>query len=83
MNILMIILAVVGGAVLSMQAAIGGKLGSNVGVFRSAFLTFSTGALVTALLIFSLSQSMHLHCWMFQNGSYWGLFVVCLISLLW
>lgn len=52
MNILMIILAVVGGAVLSMQAAIGGKLGSNVGVFRSAFLTFSIGALVTALLIF-------------------------------
>ncbi len=37
MNILMIILAVVGGAFLSMQAAIGGKLGSNVGVFRSAF----------------------------------------------
>lgn len=52
MNILMIILAVVGGAVLSMQAAIGGKLGSHVGVFRSAFLTFSVGALVTALLIF-------------------------------
>jgi len=51
-NILMIILAVVGGAVLSMQAAIGGKLGSHVGVFRSAFLTFSVGALVTALLIF-------------------------------
>lgn len=52
MNILMIILAVIGGAFLSMQAAIGGKLGSSVGVFRSAFLTFSTGALVTALLIF-------------------------------
>lgn len=52
MNILMIIMAVVGGAVLSMQAAIGGKLGSHVGVFRSAFLTFAVGALVTALLIF-------------------------------
>ncbi|MFP2514188.1 DMT family transporter [Buttiauxella agrestis] len=52
MNILMIFLAVIGGAVLSMQAAINGKLGSNVGVFRSAFLTFSVGALVTALLIF-------------------------------
>lgn len=52
MNIVMIILAVIGGAVLSMQAAINGKLGSQVGVFRSAFLTFSVGALVTALLIF-------------------------------
>ena len=48
----MIVLALIGGATLSMQAAIGGKLGSNVGVFRCAFLTFSVGALVTALLIF-------------------------------
>lgn len=52
MNIIMIILAVVGGACLSVQAAMNGKLGSKVGVFRSAFLTFSIGALVTALLIF-------------------------------
>jgi len=52
MNIVMIILAVIGGAVLSIQAAINGKLGSQVGVFRSAFLTFSLGALVSALLIF-------------------------------
>lgn len=56
MTLLMIILAVVGGAVLSMQAAIGGTLGSRVGVFRSAFLTFSVGALVTALLIFFFEQ---------------------------
>ncbi|MGB7801794.1 DMT family transporter [Buttiauxella sp.] len=56
MDILMIFLAVIGGAVLSMQAAIGGKLGSCVGVFRCAFLTFSVGALVTALLIFFFEQ---------------------------
>lgn len=52
MTTLMIILAVVGGALLSIQAAINGQLGAKVGVFRSAFLTFSVGALVTALLIF-------------------------------
>lgn len=52
MTILMIVLAIVGGAVLSIQAAINGQLGSKVGVFRSAFLTFALGALVTALLIF-------------------------------
>lgn len=52
MTLLMIILAVVGGATLSIQAAINGQLGSHVGVFRSAFLTFSVGALITALLIF-------------------------------
>ena len=48
----MIILAICGGATLSIQAAINGQLGSSVGVFKSAFLTFSVGALVTALLIF-------------------------------
>lgn len=52
MIILMIILAVVGGSFLSIQAAINGQLGSKVGVFRSAFLTFALGALVTGLLIF-------------------------------
>lgn len=52
MTVLMIILALVGGATLSVQAAINGQLGSQVGVFKSAFLTFSVGAVVTALLIF-------------------------------
>lgn len=52
MTLIMILLAVCGGATLSIQAAINGQLGSNVGVFKSAFLTFSVGALVTALLIF-------------------------------
>lgn len=50
-NILMIMLAISGGALLSIQAAINGQLGNKVGVFRSAFLTFSVGALVTALCI--------------------------------
>ncbi|MBM7341380.1 DMT family transporter [Pantoea coffeiphila] len=60
MNIVMIILAVIGGAVLSIQAAINGKLGSQVGVFRSAFLTFSLGALVSALLIFFFEPAHNL-----------------------
>ncbi|WP_201600193.1 DMT family transporter [Psychrobacter piscatorii] len=52
MLILMTVLAIIGGATLSVQAALNGRLGSNVGVFKSAFLTFSVGAVVTALLIF-------------------------------
>lgn len=52
MTLIMILLAVVGGAMLSIQAAINGQLGSKVGVFKSAFLTFSVGALITGLLIF-------------------------------
>ncbi len=52
MTIFMILLALIGGATLSAQAAINGQLGSKVGVFKSAFLTFSVGALISALLIF-------------------------------
>lgn len=51
-TIIMIMLAVIAGATLSIQAALNGRLGGNVGVFKSAFLTFSVGALITALLIF-------------------------------
>lgn len=52
MTFIMILLAILGGVMLSIQAAINGQLGSRVGVFKTAFLTFSVGALITALLIF-------------------------------
>lgn len=52
MTFFMIVLAIIGGSMLSIQAAINGQLGSQVGVIKSAFLTFSVGALITALLIF-------------------------------
>ncbi len=50
---LVILLAVVvlAGAVLSVQAAINGRLGETVGVLRSSLLTFAVGAVVTGLLI--------------------------------
>lgn len=51
MTIIMVALALVGGALLSVQAAINGQLGNKVGVFRCAFLTFSVGALITGLCI--------------------------------
>ena len=51
MALLMIIIAIVGGIALSIQAAINGRLGDKVGVFRSAFLTFLLGAIITGLLI--------------------------------
>ncbi len=50
-ELIMIILAVIAGAALSMQAAVNGKLGERVGVLKSAFLTFSVGAAITAVLI--------------------------------
>lgn len=57
MTFIMIVLAVIGGATLSVQAAINAKLGSEVGVFRCAFLTFSVGTLITGLLIFYFEPS--------------------------
>lgn len=52
MILLMVFLSVIAGALLSVQAAVNSQLGSVVGTFRSAFLTFSVGALVTAMLIY-------------------------------
>lgn len=50
--ILLLVLVIAAGAVLSVQAAINGRLGQTVGVLRSSLLTFAVGALSTALLIF-------------------------------
>lgn len=50
MSTLIIILALCGGALLSIQAAINGRLGSGGGAAQR-LLTFATGALVTGLLI--------------------------------
>ena len=50
--ILLLVLVIAAGAVLSVQAAINGRLGQTVGVLRSSLLTFAVGALTTALLIF-------------------------------
>ena len=59
---LLLLLVVAAGAVLSVQAAINGRLGETVGVLRSSLLTFVVGAVVSALLIlfFQLPQAMNL-----------------------
>ncbi|WP_339532339.1 DMT family transporter [Pseudomonas mucidolens] len=49
--IFLLMLVVAAGAVLSVQAAINGRLGQTVGVLRSSLLTFAVGAVVTGLLI--------------------------------
>ena len=49
--ILLLVLVVAAGAVLSVQAAINGRLGQTVGVLRSSLVTFAVGTLVTGLLI--------------------------------
>ena len=49
--ILLLVVVVAAGAVLSVQAAINGRLGQTVGVLRGSLVTFVVGAIVTALLI--------------------------------
>jgi transporter family-2 protein len=49
--ILLLLVVVAAGAVLSVQAAINGRLGETVGVLRSSLLTFAVGTVVTGLLI--------------------------------
>ena len=52
MNLIILLAVIVAaGAVLSVQAAINGRLGETVGVLRSSLLTFVVGAVVTGLLI--------------------------------
>ncbi|SFB35739.1 transporter family-2 protein [Pseudomonas sp. NFIX10] len=52
MNLFVLLLLVVAaGAVLSVQAAINGRLGQTVGVLRSSLLTFTVGTVTTGLLI--------------------------------
>lgn len=48
---ILLLVVVAAGAVLSVQAAINGRLGQTVGVLRSSLLTFTVGAVVTGLLI--------------------------------
>lgn len=67
--ILLLVLVIAAGAVLSVQAAINGRLGQTVGVLRSSLLTFAVGALSTALLIFSSSRRRLSACWMCRSGN--------------
>lgn len=84
MTLIMIILAVIGGATLSIQAAINGQLGSSVGVFKSAFLTFSVGALITALLIFFFEPKqavtlLDVPKWQLLGAMFWVPYIVIMV----
>ncbi|WP_431025400.1 DMT family transporter [Halomonas sp. H5] len=49
---LIFLFLLIGGTALSVQSSINGRLGRNVGVLESAWLTFASGALITFLLVF-------------------------------
>ncbi|GAB7126146.1 DMT family transporter [Silvimonas sp. JCM 19000] len=57
---LMLLLVIVSGAVLCAQSAINGRLGAEVGVLESAWLTFALGTLISFLLAFFL-EPPHAH----------------------
>lgn len=49
--LIMVLLAVLGGVLLSIQAAVNGRLGAVQGSIRATFLTFLVGTLVSGLLV--------------------------------
>ncbi|MTD42544.1 EamA-like transporter family protein [Erwinia sp. CPCC 100877] len=51
MIVIMALLALAGGAFLSVQAAVNARLGTSQGAIRTAFLTFLVGTLVSAILV--------------------------------
>lgn len=55
--VLMTILAVAGGALLSVQAAVNGRLGSTQGAIRATFLTFLVGTVFSAVLVIFLEPT--------------------------
>lgn len=49
--LVMILLSIVGGALLSIQAAVNGGLAQHQGLLRTTFLTFLVGTVVSGLLV--------------------------------
>ncbi len=84
MDTIVIILALCGGALLSVRG--GDKWPSwqpGWGVLRSAFLTFATGALVTGLLILFFAPATSVNLLQVPEWQLLGAFAACPTSSLW
>lgn len=53
----MILLSLAGGCLLSVQAAINGKLGQHIGALHATFINFLTGTILSALLVIFLEPA--------------------------
>ncbi len=82
MDTIVIILALCGGALLSVQAAINGRLGSQWGAAQR-LLTFATGALVTGLLILFFAPATSVNLLQVPEWQLLGAFAACPTSSLW
>jgi len=70
MLILMLCIVVFSGAVLCAQSAINGRLGAQVGVLESAWLTFTLGAMISFLYAFFFEPQ---HAMSLFNAPRWQL----------
>lgn len=68
MVVVMLLVVVLGGAVLCAQSAVNGRLGADVGVLESAWLTFVMGTMVSFLLAFFLEPP---HAWNLFTVARW------------
>lgn len=80
----MILLSVVGGCLLSVQAAINGKLGQNIGALHATFINFLTGTVLSALLVIFLEPAhsqtiMDVPKWQLSGAVFGILYILLMI----
>ena len=86
MNLIILLAVVVAaGAVLSIQAAINGRLGESVGVLRSSLLTFAVGAVVTGLLILFFVPAhavrlLDVPKWQLSGALFGGIYMIVMVG---
>ena len=51
LDVLLVVLALIGGVTLAVQASVNGRLGAQAGTLPAAWLTFVLGALISTLLV--------------------------------
>lgn len=81
MQILLLLLTILGGMGLSVEAGLLGPLGKEVGELWATFSIFGVGAALTFLLMLFFSLAIALHFLHFHLGNCWVVFLALLTSL--
>ncbi len=83
MLVFMVTLSLIGGALLSIQAAINGKLGQEFGALQATFINFFTGTVLSLLLVLFLEPAhqttlLEVHKWQLC-GAFFGIIYILLM----
>ncbi|MET3815256.1 DMT family transporter [Pantoea sp. UYEF8] len=83
MLMIMILLSLTGGCLLSIQAAINGKLGQEIGALHATFINFLSGTVLSVLLVMFLEPAhtqslMDVPKWQL-SGAFFGILYILLM----